>query len=259
MRGRLGARLRVELVAQELVDVGRLDPAERLLLGDDALVDHVDGDLHRGRGGPLGRARLEHVQLAALDGELEVLDVAVVLLEPLADPLELGVDRRHVRLHLGDLRRGPDAGHDVLALGVGEVLAEEHLLAGVRVAREGDAGARVVAHVAEDHRHDVDRGAQVVGDLLVVAVVDGALAEPAGEDGLDGQVELLVRIAREVAAGVLADDPLRTPRRSRAARPRRARCPASRRARSLAASSAWSKRSPFTSMTIRPNIWMKRR
>ena len=93
----------------------------------------------------------------------------------------------------------PDAGHDVLALGVGQVLAEEDLLAGVRVAREGDAGAGVVAHVAEDHRHDVDRRAEVVGDLLVVAVVAGALAEPAGEDGLDREVELLVRVGREVA------------------------------------------------------------
>ncbi len=92
---------RVELVAQELVDVGRLDPGERLFLGDDALVDHVGRDLDGGRGGPLGGARLEHVELAALDGELEVLDVAVVPLELLADPLELGVDRRHVGLPSG--------------------------------------------------------------------------------------------------------------------------------------------------------------
>ena len=202
------ARGRVELVAQELVDVGGLDPPERLLLADDALGDHVDGDLHGRRRGPLGRAGLEHVQLAALDGELEVLDVAVVLLELLADPQELAVDLGHVGLHLADLRCGPDAGHDVLALGVGQVLAVQDLLAGVRVAGERHAGARVVAHVAEDHGHDVDGGAEVVGDLLVVAVVDRALAEPAREDGLDGQVELLVRVAREVAAGVLADDPL---------------------------------------------------
>ena len=186
--------------------MGRLDPAEGLGLGDQALADQVGGDLHRGGGGPLGAPRLEHVQLAALDRELEVLDVAVVLLELLADPLELGVDGRHVGLHLGDLGRGPDAGHDVLALRVGQVLAEQRLLAGVRVAGEGDAGPRVVAHVAEDHGHDVDRRAEVVGDLLVVPVVHGALAEPAGEDGLDRQVELLVRVAREVAAGVLADD-----------------------------------------------------
>ena len=188
--------------------MGGLHPTDRVLRRDEALFDHVDGDLHRGGGGPLGAPRLEHVQLAALDRELEVLDVAVVLLELLADPLELGVDGRHVGLHLGDLGRGPDAGHDVLALGVGEVLAEQRLLARVRVAGERHAGARVVAHVAEDHGHDVDRGAEVVGDLLVVAVVDGALAEPAREDGLDRQVELLVRVAREVPAGVLADDAL---------------------------------------------------
>ena len=96
MRGRLLARGRVELVAQQLVDVRRLDPAERLSFGDDALVDHVRGDPHGRRRGALGRARLEHVQLAALDGELEVLDVAVVLLELLADALELGVDLGHV-------------------------------------------------------------------------------------------------------------------------------------------------------------------
>ena len=160
--GRLGEAGRVELVAQQLVDVGGLDPGDRLFLGDRAFVHHVDRDPHGGGRGPLGRARLEHVEPAALDRELEVLDVAVVLLELLPDALELGVDRGHVGRHLGDLRRGPDAGHDVLALGVGQVLAVEDLLAGVRVARERDARARVVAHVAEDHRHDVDRGPEVV-------------------------------------------------------------------------------------------------
>ncbi len=40
-------RGRVELVAQELVDLGRLDPGDRLLLRDHALVDHVDRDLAR--------------------------------------------------------------------------------------------------------------------------------------------------------------------------------------------------------------------
>ena len=78
---RSGPRRRVELVAQELVHLGGLDPADRLGLRDDPLGDHVDGDLHGGRGGPLRRPGLEHVQLAALDRELEVLDVAVVALQ----------------------------------------------------------------------------------------------------------------------------------------------------------------------------------
>ena len=204
--GRLASAGRIELVAQQLVDVGGLDPGDRLFLGDRALVHHVDRDPHGGRGGPLGAPGLEHVEAAALDRELEVLDVAVVALELLADALELGVDLGHVGRHLGDLRRGPDAGHDVLALGVGQVLAVEHLLAGVRVAREGDARARVVAHVAEDHRHDVDGRAEVVGDALVLAVVAGALAEPDREHRLDREVQLLVRVLGEVAAGVGLDD-----------------------------------------------------
>ena len=86
----------VELGAEELVHLGGLDALDGLALGDDALVDHLDGDLHGRRGGALGDARLEHVELAALDGELEVLDVPVVRLELLADAHELLVRLGHL-------------------------------------------------------------------------------------------------------------------------------------------------------------------
>ncbi len=119
---------------------------------------------------------------------------------------ELLVRLRHLVLELADRLRRADARDHVLALGVDEVLAVQLLGAVERVARERDAGAGVVAHVAEDHAHDVHGGAEVVGDLLAVAVVVGALAEPGGEDGLDREVELLVDVGRELAAGVLADD-----------------------------------------------------
>ena len=186
----------------------RLDPPEGLLLRDDARLDHVDRDPHGGRRGALRRARLEHVEAATLDRELEVLDVAVVALEPLGDPLELVVRAGQLARELGDLLRRPNAGDDVLALRVREVLAEQLAVTGVRVAGEGDPRAGVVAHVAEDHRHDVDGRAEVVGDLVVVAVVAGTLAEPAREHCLDRKVELLVGIGREVAAGLPADDRL---------------------------------------------------
>ncbi len=199
---------RVELVAQELVHLGRLDARDRLGLRDDAVVDHVAGDLHGSRGGPLRVAGLEHVEAAALDGELEVLDVPVVELQLVRDPLELRVRLGHLLGEVADLLRRPDPGHHVLALGVDEVLAVELLLAGVRVARERDAGPGVVTHVAEDHRDHVDGGPEVVGDLLAVAVVVGALAEPRSEDGLDGQVQLLVGVGGEVAARRVADDRL---------------------------------------------------
>ena len=59
------------------------------------------------------------------------------------------------------------------------------------IAREGDAGGAVVAHVAEDHRLHVDRGAPVVGDLIQLAVGDGALVVPGVEHRADRAPELL--------------------------------------------------------------------
>ena len=99
-----------------------------------------------------------------------------------------------------------DAGDDVLALGVGQVVAVDALRAGGRVAGERDAGAGVGAEVAEDHRHHVDRGAEVGRDALLAAVEHGAVGVPRVEDRVDGQVELLARVLREVAAGVLGED-----------------------------------------------------
>ncbi len=204
-RGRLPGG-RIELVAQQLVDVRRLDPLKGGPAVDDAGLDHVGGNPDGRSRGPLRAAGLEHVEPAPLDRELEVLDVLVVLLEALADALELGIRLRHLVAQAADRLRRPDPRHDVLALRVGEVLAVEHRLAGVRVAGEGHAGPGIVAHVPEHHGHDVDGRPEVVRDLLVVAVVARALSEPAGEDGLDGEVQLLVRIGRKVPPGVLADD-----------------------------------------------------
>ncbi len=79
-------------------------------------------------------------------------------------------------------------------------------MAGGGVAGEGDAGAGVGAEVAEDHRADVDGGAEVVRDALLAAVELGALAVPGLEDRLDGEVHLLARVLREVPAGLLLDD-----------------------------------------------------
>ncbi len=136
-------------------------------------------------------------------GELHVLHVAVVVLEQGADLDELLVRLGELLLHLGDGHRGADAGHDVLALSVGQELAHELLLAGGGVAREGDAGAGVVVEVAEDHRHDVDGGAPGVGDVVLLAVVVGARVVPGTEHGADGFLELDDRVGGEVLAELL--------------------------------------------------------
>ena len=88
-------------------------------------VAHVDRSLQRGRGGALRRARLQDVELPVLDRELDVLHVAVVLLEPRHRLEQLVVRLRQALAHLLDRLRRADARDDVLALRVDEVLAVE--------------------------------------------------------------------------------------------------------------------------------------
>ena len=102
----------------------------------------------------------------------------------------------------------PDPGHHVLTLGVLQVVTVGAHGAGARVPGERHPGARVHAQVAEDHRDHVHGRAQVRGDALLAPVEDGAVGVPGVEHGLDGQVQLLPRLLREVAPGLGLDDAL---------------------------------------------------
>ena len=106
---------------------------------------------------------------------------------------------------LGDLLRRADAGDHVLALRVDQEFAVEPLLAGRRIAREGDAGRRVVAHVAEHHGLHVDRGAPAFRDVVQAAIGDGARVHPRAEHRADRAPQLLVRVLRERRALLLLD------------------------------------------------------
>jgi len=99
--------------------------------------------------------------------------------------------------HFVDVLRRADAGHDVFALRVDQVFAHRGFVARRAVARERHAGAGLVAHVAVDHRADVDGRAEQARHLVDLAVLDRALAVPAAEHGVDGGEQLLERILRE--------------------------------------------------------------
>ena len=71
----------VELRGSEAGDGG--------LLVDQLLGEHVHGHVEGGRAGAFAVAALEHVELAFLDGELDVLHVLVVRLELVADVVQL--------------------------------------------------------------------------------------------------------------------------------------------------------------------------
>ena len=190
---------------EELVDVGRSDAHERLLLGDLPLVHHVDRDPHRGRRGPLPGSRLEEVELPFLDGELDVLHVAIVFLQDLADLEELLVDLRHLLLQRGDRLRGADPGDDVLPLGVQQVLTVELVLTGRRVAGERDPGAGVLAHVSEHHRLHVHRGSDQAVDVVDLAVLDRPRVVPRAEHRPDRPPQLLVRVLGELHPELVLD------------------------------------------------------
>ena len=191
---------------QQLVELRRIDPHDRLFPGDQPLTGHRHRRLQRRGCGALRGARLQQEQLLVLDRELDVLHVAVVLLEP-AHRLQQLVERiRQRRAHRLDRLRRPDAGDDVLALRVGEELAVKARLAGRRIARERDARARTVALVAEHHLHDVDGRADVVGNLVRAPVDLRARVVPRREHGTHRAEQLFAGIVGKLAPRLLAVD-----------------------------------------------------
>ena len=206
--GDVELRVRVEPRVQELVELARVDPCDRLLAVDQALGGHVDRGADRGRRRALRRARLQEVERPLLDGELDVLHVAVVPLELLHRLDQLLVRLRQPLLHLLEGLRRPDAGDDVLALRVDEVLAVHALLAGRRVAREADAGRRLLAPVPEHHLDDVDGRADVVGDRVRSPVDLRARVVPRLEHAQNGPTQLLACVLRKRSLGLLLEDVL---------------------------------------------------
>jgi hypothetical protein len=131
-----------------------------------------------------------------------------VLLERAQDLHQLVVGPGHRVLHLVQVARVPHPRHHVLALGVREEVAGRRRLAGDLVARERHPAAGVLAAVPEHHLLHVDGGAPLVRDLVDAAVLDGALAGPGVEHGADRLLELLLRVLRELLAGLVPEDPL---------------------------------------------------
>ncbi len=121
---------------------------------------------------------------------------------------ELRILLGHLGLEIDDRFRRADAGNDIFALRVRQVLAEHLVLARARVARKADARGAVVALVAEHHRAHVDGGAvrHVRRDIELPTVVDRALAHPRTENRFDGQLQLFDNVFGEVPACLIAHD-----------------------------------------------------
>ena len=181
---------------EELVERGGLHAHHRLFASDEAFVAHVDRDRDRSLRSALAGARLEQEELALLHRELEVLNVAVVLLQAAGDLAELAIDVGHALLERGDGLGRAHARHHVFTLGVLEVFAVEMILAGGGIAREAHARARGGPEIAEHHGLDVHGGPEVVGDAVLLAVIDGAVVVPRAEHRVARHGELLAWVLR---------------------------------------------------------------
>ncbi len=170
--------LDIEAGYEEIVKLVGLDAEDRFFFRDQPFVHHLDGDANCRATGALAVARLQHVQAPILDRELEILHVAVVLLQARGDFVKLLVNVRHDLLELRDVHRRAHARDHVLALRVHQELAVELFDAGGGIAREADAGAAGLAQIAEDHGLHVDRGAQHVVDIVDAAIVLGTVVLP---------------------------------------------------------------------------------
>ncbi len=60
-------------------------------------------------------------------------------------------------------------------------------------------------HIAEDHFHDGNGGTEIVRNLIVPAVIDGASRVPRIEDGGDRQTQLHARVLRKFFSGRFAN------------------------------------------------------
>ena len=193
----------IEPRMQELFQRRRLRAQQRLFFGDQLLVHHVDGNLDRGLSGALPAARLQQVERAVFDGELDVLHVAVVLLQQRTHVHELPVRLGEIPDQLADGLGRADAGDDVFPLRVEQVLPVHLFLARRRIAGKRHPGAGGWPQVAKHHGLHVHRRAQIMRNLVKVPVGDGPGVVPRFEDGVDGHLQLLPGILGERLAGTL--------------------------------------------------------
>ena len=191
---------RIERRVQKCVKLLCLDLHNRLLLGADAFVYQINRYLERCLCGALAVTGLQHVELAVFDGELHILHIAVMLFKAAGNVNKLLINLRHGICQRGDRLRGADAGYNVLALCIHQELAVQLLFAGGRVAGEGYAGARGLAHIAEYHGLYVYSSAPAVRDVVHAAVGVRTRIIPRAEYRADSLHQLLLRVLREIFA-----------------------------------------------------------
>src|SRR5579871_3386285 len=101
---------------QKVIKLVWFDTEDRLFFGDKSFVYHLNRYAHGSASSALAIAGLQHVELAFLNGELEILHVAVVLFETGGDVTQLLIDRRHDFLQFENRHWRANAGDHIFTL-----------------------------------------------------------------------------------------------------------------------------------------------
>ena len=179
------------------------DSRQRLVLRNELLIDQLRGYAESRGGGTLTHTSLEHPQLAALNGELNVTHVLVVSLQFAHDRQELFVGFGILVSEFRKRLRVSDARNNVFTLRVHEVITVNTRVPGRGVAGEANTGAGGLPHVSKHHRLNVDSGAQVIGNAFAATVNLRAFSVPGAEHGFHSHVHLGARILRELFPGLV--------------------------------------------------------
>ena len=193
---------------QVLRQLFRFDPAHGFLFIDQPFFDHIHGNPNRGNPRSLAGPRLQHIERTFLNRKLHVLHVTIMFLQNLLGGHERLIGNGQRVLQGGHGKGRTKTRHHVFTLGIQETFPENRSLARGRVSRKHDAGAAGLAHVAEHHGHDVDRGTPRVRDAVNLSIGHRPVTEPGCKHRPDRHVELLERILGKRPAGFLLDDAL---------------------------------------------------
>ena len=196
LQGRL-----VEYGVKQFVQLVGFATQQRRLFVNHTLVEQIHGYLHHGGSGTLAVTCLEEPELAFLHGELHVLHILIVVFQLRLQSIQLLVDFGHRLFHgrilggtllfayagkfrpasgadNGNLLRGTDTCHNVLALCVNQIFAVKEVFARGGIAAEADSRGGSVAHIAEHHCLHAYGSTPLIGNSFHFAVEDGALVHP---------------------------------------------------------------------------------
>ncbi len=152
----------------------------------------------------------------------------IMLLQLLLYVIELGIDLWHSLFHgrifrranclvnallccpslrtfLGNLLWSTNTCHDILTLGVYQILTIEDVLARSGVTAEAYTRCGCVTHVSEYHRHDRDCGSPLCWNTFHLTIKDGTLIHPTVEYGTDSAPKLFHWVVWEFLTSLLAD------------------------------------------------------